>query len=391
MLKPVTNITITQTGSWRNKIFFFDFVTSWELNDGWENFTNTGKITFPKNIYVRDENGKRYPLFGENKNTNDIFRRGDKVKIEANYIYWDDNLTEKETNKVTIIEGYISAVKSEMPITIEFEDSFYLMKQEPMTNRVFKKTDSLEDILNSELQKVNSKHGTNFKVNNLTSTTLNFSSGTLTVNNETIAEFLAKLKKDYFLRSYFRGNELRIGSLIYIESESKDYIFKFQNNIISHNLEYKRKDDIVLSAVASNHIEENAGVTKKGVQKTKKRRIEVLVTFKNNRFESKVIKQGDHPDPNTDGERRTFVFLDAKNEAQLIEKARNELEKFYYTGFKGDFLTFGEPYVQFGDNAIIQDDILPERNGTYKIKGVNYSGGKDGYRQNIILHYKINV
>ena len=45
--------------------------------------------------------------------------------------------------------------------------------------------------------------------------------------------------------------------------------------------------------------------------------------------------------------------------------------------------------MRFGDNAEIVNDILPEQNGTYKIKGVNYSGGVNGLRQDIELDYKL--
>ena len=63
MLKPVTNITITQITDFtspesviikRNKVFFFDFCNSFEINDGWENMTTGGKIIFPKNMDVVD-------------------------------------------------------------------------------------------------------------------------------------------------------------------------------------------------------------------------------------------------------------------------------------------------------------------------------------------------
>ena len=38
----------------------------------------------------------------------------------------------------------------------------------------------------------------------------------------------------------------------------------------------------------------------------------------------------------------------------------------------------------------LRDNILPERNGKYKVKGVQYSGGVGGHRQEIILDYKID-
>ena len=71
--------------------------------------------------------------------------------------------------------------------------------------------------------------------------------------------------------------------------------------------------------------------------------------------------------------------------------AVDELKRYYYDGFKGKFTTFGTPHVEFGDNAQIINPILPEQNGTYKIKGVSWSGGVEGYRQIIELDYKLNL
>jgi hypothetical protein len=386
MLKPVVNITITT----KEKTLFFDFVNSWEVSDGWENMTTAGKMTFPKNIYVTDlSTKKRFPLFGVNKNTNDLFKKGDKIKIESYYIYWDENHIEKKTDKNTIIEGYITKVGSGIPINIEFEDSMWLLKQIPMKNQAFQTGMSIETILKDALL------GSGLTVNLLTTTKLVFDNSLLTVENETVAQFLAKLRKDAFLFAYFRGTELRVGSFVYLEGESKQKTFKFQDNIISSDLVFSNKSDIVLSAVASNHIQENTGkTTKDGHAKTTNTRIEVLVTLKfnkdnpNNDLIWKEVKKGDKADPNTDGERRTFTFLQAKTVQDLVTLAEAELRKYYYTGFKGSFETFGTPFVQFGDNALLQNDILPEQNGLYKIKAVDYLGGINGLRQKIKLDYK---
>jgi hypothetical protein len=107
------------------------------------------------------------------------------------------------------------------------------------------------------------------------------------------------------------------------------------------------------------------------------------------KFQSKVLKNGDKADPNTDGERKTFHFLEAKTTDDLINLAKTSLEKYYYTGFKGNFMTFGTPSVDFGDNAEIVNDFLPEQNGTYKIKAVSIMGGINGFRQKIELDFKI--
>ena len=381
MLKPVSHITITTA----TKEFFFDFVNSWEFNDGWDTLTSNGKIMFPKNVYVTDTaTNKRTPLFGKNKKTNEIFKRGDKIKIESFYIYWDKNLNQNQTEKKTIVEGYISKVNSGMPIEIEFEDNMWRLKQIPMTNQSFPLGTSVESILKNALK------GTEFTVNSITNTKLVYDNSLLTAENETVAQFLAKLRKDAFMFAYFRGTELRVGSLIYIESQAKNKTFKFQDNIISSDLTFSNKNDIVLSAVASNHIQENTGkTTKDGQAKTRNARIEVLVTIKNDIVTSKIIKKGDKADENIDGERRTFTFLEAKNTTDLIKLAEAQLRKYYYSGFKGSFTTFGTPYVQFGDNAVLVNDILSDENGIYKIKEVNYSGGVDGYRQKITLDYRI--
>jgi len=398
MLRPNTNITITQQGDGRSLSLFFDFVTTWEYGNNWEDLSAQGKVTLPKNIYAINENtGVRYPLFGNNKNiggfnSEPLIKRGDKIKIESWYTYWDNNLIEFQTEKVTIIDGYITQVGAGMPIELMFEDSMYLLKQTPMTNRAFKSTETFESILSEALKVTNSKFGTNLRVNSSSETRVTYEHALLTAENETIATFLAKLKKDTHIFSYFRGNELRLGRLVYIEQEAVTKIFEFQENIISSQLSYKRKEDIVLSAVASNHITEVTGTTKQGKEKTRSKRLEVLVWIdRTGKVQHKSVKEGDKADPNTDGERRTFTYPEAKSESELVALATENLKKYYYTGFKGKFTTFGTPYIQFGDNVQIINKILPEQDGLYKVKGVEYEGGVDGWRQTIELDYKINV
>jgi len=400
MLKPVTHITITQRTDFtnsesvitkRSKVFFFDFCNSWEINDGWENMTTGGKIIFPKNMSVVDAETKTtMSFFGKNKNIAGfngapLLMRGDKVKVEAFYIYYDDNLSEKQTEKRLVFDGYITKINAKTPVEIEVEDNMYLLKQLPMINGAYGSGVSLETILTNALI------GTGLTVNQLTTTKLTWDNSLLMIENMTIAQFLEKLRKDAFLHCYFRGTELRVGSIVYIEAEAKTKTFQFQENIISSDLTFVRKDDIVLSAVASNHIEELTGkTTKDGHAKTRNSRIEVLVWFdRSGKFQSKEVKKGDKPDANVDGERKTFHFLEAKTTADLINLAKASLQKYYYTGFKGSFTTFGTPSVDFGDNAIIINDLLPEQNGTYKIKAVNISGGVNGFRQKIELDYKI--
>ncbi|HXS58987.1 MAG TPA: hypothetical protein VN726_22845 [Hanamia sp.] len=394
MYRVISNITIVQqprSGMVRNKTLIFDFVHEFSCSDNWRDLTNKGKVTVPKNLYVRDANNQLVPLFGTNVNIGGfssnppLLMRGDQVTIDWGYKFFKNGkeiFQGTKSNNGSLFQGWISEVTSKKPMEFLVEDNMWKLKQIQAPLHTFSATDTLENILSYLLK------NTPYTVNALTSTTF----GAFRVGNETVAEVLARLRKQFHFESYFRGNELRCGSTIYIESEANTSTFTFQQNIISDELEYRRKDDIVLSIVASNKIEEETGkLTKDGHNKTKCTRLEVLVTLQNGSDVPTTFvktKGQDYP-PNTGGERMTLPYPGATSIAQLVSLATAELKKFYYTGFKGKFTTFGLPYVRMGDNVQLMDNVLPERNGLYKVRGVEYTGGVNGLRQTIELDYLI--
>lgn len=397
MYRVVSNITIIQQPTkdfpTRRRTIKFDFSTEYECNETWRNLTNTGKVVVPKNLYVRDANGKLVQLRGTVVNiggfssNEPLIMRGDRVIIDHGYRYFKNNKeilewTYNSQSNTHLFDGWISQVTSKKPIEFLIENNMWKLKQIPVNAHTFSASETLEDILKYLLQ------GTTFTVNALTTTTF----GAFQVGNETVAEVLARLRKQYNFESYFRGNELRSGAIVYIESEAKEYTFTFQKDIIDDELEYRRKDDIVLSAVVSNTIEESTGkMTKDGHPKTKRTRLEALVTLRYGSDVPDVFIKGSNNEypPNTGGERRTLFYPGAKNISDLVKLATDELRRYYYTGFKGKFDTFGIPFVRMGDNVRLEDPILPERNGLYKVRGVEYSGGMNGIRQKIELDYKI--
>jgi len=388
-LRCINKVTITQQPSqtWpaRKRVINLDFLTSFEASDSWEDLTNKGRLTIPKNLYYRDQFNKLQPLFGTNVNvggfgSEPLFLRGDAVTIESGYIYKD--AAKRDVREMpTMFKGYISRVGSKIPIELDLEDNMWKLKQIPVDTHTFSKTDSLETIIKYLLK------DTPFTFKALTTTTF----GTFPIGNETVAQVLYRLRKEFGFESYFRGDELRCGALVYIPGEDITEKFYFQQNIISDELEYMRKDDVVLSAIAHNTITEKTGTTKDGATKTKHKRIEVLVTIKNGeRQPDKEIKRGDTVPSNDEGERRTLFFPGAATVKELGDLAYAEMIKYYYTGLRGSFVTFGLPFVRQGDNAQIKDPKLPERDGIYKIKKVNYSGGVNiGLRQKITLDYKL--
>jgi hypothetical protein len=374
-------------------ILTFDFTHEFTFENTWRNLTTQGKVTLPKNVYIRDATGNLISLAGVNVSIGGfdtetpLLMRGDQIIIDYGYFFQNQGKeiyvgTFNKTTGTHLFSGWISKVTSKKPIEFLIEDNMWQLKQIQAPVRTFLATDTLESIIGVLLQ------DTGFTVNALTATTI----GAFRTGNETVAQVLERIRKQFGLESYFRGMELRCGSTIYIESEAVTNTFIFQHTIISDELEYSRKDDLVLSIDASNKIEEETGeTTKDGNPKTKCTRLEVLVTLQNGSNEPifNVKQKGIDFPANNGGERRTMTYPNAKTIQDLITAATAELTKYYYTGFRGKFTTFGIPYVKHGDNAVLIDDILPERNGTYKVKGVEYTGGVNGLRQVIELDYKL--
>lgn len=396
MFRVITNIKITQQPTddfpKRNRVINLDFVHRFECNDTWVDMTNKGRVVIPKNLYFVDENGKTQALKGTNINLggfgfNPLILKGDKIDIEAGYRYFDSSKREL-TDTSNWFTGWISKVSPKVPIELSIEDNMWKLKQTPVKTHTFKNTDTLETILKFITQ------GTGFTVMSLAETTFGDS---FVVGNETAAQVLNRLKSEYGFRSYFRGNELRCGTLMYLPEEAITHTFIMvgnKGNVIkdSNDLEYVRKDDIVLSAIAYNTLTVETGQsTKDGKKKTKKVRLEVLVTIRNGKRQPDlVVSQGDVVPENLEGERRTLFFPGATTSKKLGDLAYEELKKYYYNGLKGSFQTFGIPFVKMGDNARVINNVMPELDGVYKIKDVNREGGVNGLKQTLHLDYRLN-
>ena len=92
-----------------------------------------------------------------------------------------------------------------------------------------------------------------------------------------------------------------------------------------------------------------------------------------------------------DGSQRTFhLYWDSSKAKPDVEKfGKEQLAKLKYTGYKGSFVTFGEPYVTHGDIVKLTSKKMPERNGNYLVKSVKRSWGMEGSRQEIEIEAKV--
>lgn len=318
MLNPCIDI---QIGEWA-----FTYAVGVEINQEINTLTDTCRITVPRKI---EWDGKKIALGDE-----PILKRGDKVVVKLGY---------DEVFKTRFI-GYIKDIKAGVPVTIDCEDSMYLLKKGSLT--LSYKSVSLQTLIRDIVPA-----GVDYKVIGDKEVFI----GQWRITKASPAKILEELKSKFKIYSYFRNITdgvltkpvLHVG-LAYWLDHRNEHVFEFSENVIEDNdLTYRRKEDIRLRAKA----------TSWGLDNTKTE-----------------IEVGD-----ADGEERT-VHAYGLTKKQLEVYAKAELERYKYTGYQGSFPTFGEPAVEKGDVAyLIGNQYHPD--GKYLIKGVRITSGINGYRQ----------
>lgn len=408
MLRMLSKITIKQettTDVWpvRNRTFILKFVHEIDINSSWQNLTDTCRIVLPKKVYVFDENGKKINWLGQSTIGSDatvpLILRGDRITVELGYNYPTVDKPEViETN--IVFDGYVSKINPRLPIELHCEDRMWQLKQKKVANKVYSnKLYSVQDMVQEMLLQfpdtkdidlmTGAKVGENIETN---------IGDEFRTQDDTIASVLDRLKKEARLYSYFRNiynadgsvtSQLRCSGIVYYPQDREQKVFSFQKNIISDSLEYRRKEDIVLGAKIYSLEKEEIGTTNKnGTKKVKRKRLETFIGNKSGDIRTMFLwdikkSASDH-------------FKTAKpSEAQMVKimqiLGERELRKFYYTGYFGRFTTFGLPKVKHGDEVLLQDNILPERDGSYLVKSVRTVFGQNGFRQEIELHLKLSL
>lgn len=389
-----SKITISQMPSVtypnRAEVYTLDFVHEVQIESSWKLLTDTAKVTLPKNVYVQTSTGnKAWTDANVYVGNSPIMLRGDKIKIELGYTYDKGTLV---TEMNTEFEGYITKINPKIPIEIECEDNMWLLKQAQCPNMVFPAaTYNTRTIIQYLLK--NATPGDNpylsrvilptiagFTVTDGTgaSESVTTSVGDFRTQNETIGQVLNRLRKDYRLECFFRGNQLFVSGIVYYPS---DYLnngtitstaYDFEQNIVSNDMVYSRLDDVRLGIKAySVNKTELTTLNSAGKAKTKKVRLETFVG-----------------DP--DGEIRTQYFWDVKDVATLKSLARQRLDKLKFEGWRGKFTSFGLPYVRHGQAISLNSKITPERNGIYLVKSVSTRFGQEGFRRTIEPHLRID-
>jgi len=354
MLRGRSWITITkETG----EEVEFDFCNNFAINEGYEFLTDTAQITVPRKLTQSGVN-----LF---TGSNPIFKRKDKIKIEAGY----------HPNRRLLFEGFISHVSANIPVQLDCEDYMFLMKQFKVTypkkftvvttskkGKPLKRKKIISDnITLKQLVDYIFNEGDYNDITNDISYELvdDIKLGQFRASNATPAEIFDKLKDLYGLYTYFIGTKLYIG-FASNAADTNEAEFKMEQVCINSNdLDYQREEDYTIKVKCISMLPDNTRI------------------------------EAESGDP--DGEQRTYHYYNVKTKSELKTIAEKRVKEQKYTGFRGSFITFGEPYLRHGDRLKMTSVKLPERDGTYLIKSVRRAFSVDGgYRQIFELGLKLD-
>lgn len=312
MLKLSANIVIISNRTWK-----FSIVSSVEIERDIEKVTSTCKIVLPKKIKWHKE-------------TSIPVKIGDKVEVSLGY---DDKLE-------GVFVGYIKKVSSRTPITIECEDSMYLLKKTNTKKKSYPNA-TLKQILTDQIPS-----GMEFE------TYSNQTIGNYVVDCDTVAQLLGELS-EAGISSFFYGHTLKVG-MIHDHTASigqKKQVLADNINIIDDSeLKWSDADEITLKIKAS-------GTDKSG----KKISVEV----------------GDD-----DGEVRSLTRINTTLE-QLKAEATKKLKDWKISGLSGSLTTFGQKYIWPLDVVKIKQE--GQDRGAYKVLKNITTFSSEGYRQQITI------
>ncbi|KKN36711.1 hypothetical protein LCGC14_0770990 [marine sediment metagenome] len=326
--------------------FRFDYVTNFSIESSWDTFTDTASIVIP-NKFRKDN--KTIVVGGDN-----TFQRRDPVKIKIGYF----------PNLQTKFKGFLANIRPESPLVFECEDTMWLLKQENLVSKLFTRakisdvieyaTASLPD-LTIEYDNPDTEIG-DFQVDNK-----GF------VNAVTVFEVLKK-QFGYFI--YFENEILQVRRMRSVLAlDNPIHKMSFQNNVIQDNLVYQRDDDVnLVIKVESIDLDTNTRIIRYGF----KVKGETVVS---------VVQRT--------GQTTKSLNVLNLNAAQIEEFIKDNIDKYIYEGYIGDFTTFLEPSVEHSDRIEFTDLKHREREGRYLIKKVTTGFGINGGRQTIELQNRV--
>jgi hypothetical protein len=306
------------------------YVHEVEITSTWKELTDTCKVRMPSRGYVSE--GDSYKDF----RFEDVFKTGMAVSVLLGY----------EPDLVPIFRGYIAEIKPGVPFEFLCEDEMYLLKRKPV------KAQAYSGKLSGLLRQIAPEAEVDLKDTDVQLT--NF----VIEKNVTVARVFQKVRDDYKLAIFFQNGKLYAGlPFVNRKIDLKPVLFGFQENVVSTDLQYKRKEDVKLKAKVISLLPDGEKIE---------------------------VEAGD-----PDGEQRTLNYRGITDKAALRTIGERDLEKYRIEGYRGSFLAFGTPVVQHSQAVEVSDEIYPARKGRYIVEKVITTFGTGGYRQKVELGQKL--
>jgi hypothetical protein len=302
--------------------YVLDAVHEVTIESGWDELTDTCTIKLPRN----------YKWAGRELATgaDPVFKRKMPVRVHIGY----------DGQTLGVFRGYVRDIKATIPIEIVCEDEMYLLKQSSF-NASYRSV-TLRELVRDMLENAN--------LNMAYEVVANQSIGQLRVNKLSPAKVFEELREKRFVKAWCREGVLYVG-WVTIPKLQRKRAFEFSRNIIEHNLEWRKEEDVEI-------------------------RLKGIIMYPDDK--KKELFEG----PET-GEERTFHAYNV-TEAEMRKLMKVEIERLRFTGYRGSFTTFGVPDVRHGDIITITDPVY-DRTATSMAKKVTLSFGVNGYRQEIEL------
>jgi hypothetical protein len=385
MLQLISDITITQqpNENWpgRSRAFTLDFLSDFTAVSSWQNLSDTGTLIIPRSLYFQTEDGGKFTFNGKSvigqPDTAPIIMKGDKIKVRCGYRYYDDTVKAYVQERKTKFEGFIAEINPARPLELSLVDNMYVLQNTSAPNKMWKASEyTLEKIVKELITPLGFTLRTRDIITNI---------GDFLTENETIADVLNRLRKDYRIESWFRGKELSCSPIVYWPQDRKEHIFDFQYNIIDYDLKYQRIDDEQIGVEVYSYSYVDAGTNKDGTRKLTTKRHQRFATY----FKGKVKIYPSRPKDFT-GEIRTLNLFRTP-EAQLEQAVKRNINRIFYQGYTGTITVFALPDVKHGDAVILRNAVIPEMEGEYMIKAVENQFGVNGGRQVLTLDMRIDT
>lgn len=296
-------------------------VHSVKIKGDGDTLADTCEIEMPKRtLWIRENN---CPI-----------HRGDKVEIYLGY----NDIKEKR------FVGWVKDVTAGIPTIIKCEDDVFVLRSTTIKKKLYTNTTInkiIEDILPAGIRV---KFGGEMKIASWRTTAT------------TVAGEIEELAESFPIKAFFAldddGEPTLFVHTVMTDGRRNAGTFEEAKNIISHNLEYRRAEDVKIRI--------------KGVSR---------------QANGKTIEYSEG-----DGQEITKNYYNLTME-ELKAMVKKEIKAEKWSGLNGTFETFGRPMVRKGDTVDLK--IEGTQKARYVVKGVTVSFGTGGYRQELETSRKI--